>query len=388
LRYRGITFGIALGCLWLAQIAAFSQQADQTAGRIMGEVTAVDAANKKITLKSDKGQTTSIALSDSTRFLRVPPGEKDLKNATTIALSDIATGDRVLARGKLSEDQKNLEAVALYVMTRADLAKKQQHDREEWQRRGISGTVTAVNAEAKQVTVSVRTHEGVKPVLVNLGASAQLRRYAPDSVRFGDAKPSSLAEVKTGDQIRALGERNEDGNTMAAEEVVFGTFRNIAATVKLVNSAAGELQITDLDSKKPVMVKVNQDAMLRKMPPMMAAMLARRVNPATTGGPSGPGEGARPAGAPGGPPAESSMRPGGRGGNMDFQQLLERMPVATLGELNPGDALIISSTAGMDPGRVTAITIVAGVEPLLASAPPRGQSLGGTWNFGDIPLPQ
>ena len=70
----------------------------------------------------------------------------------------------------------------------------------------------------------------------------------------------------------------------------------------------------------------------------------------------------------------------------DPQQVLDRMPVLALNELNPGDALIISGGKGADPGNLTAITLVAGVEPLLRVAPPR--QVGGAWNFGDIGLPQ
>lgn len=69
--------------------------------------------------------------------------------------------------------------------------------------------------------------------------------------------------------------------------------------------------------------------------------------------------------------------------------MMERIPAITLADLKTGDALIISSTAGSDPTRVFAITAVAGVEPLLTASPSGPQSvLNGSWNFGEVGLPQ
>ncbi len=400
-------FAAALA-LPLACAAMYAQAPAAAVTRAIGEVTSVDAANHKIEIKTDQGQTITAAIKDSTKVLRVAPGEKDLKNATPVTAADIATGDRVRARGRMGAED-TLDTIDIYVMTRGDIAQKQQHDREEWQRRGLSGTVEAINPESKQITVKARGREGAKPVIVNFSGNVTFRRYAPDSVRFSDARPSSFAELKTGDQVRALGERSEDGNTFTAEEIVSGSFRNIAGQVKSVNAAAGEIQIQDLDTKKPLTVKVNPDSTLRKLPPMMAMMLARRYNPAAAGeggagGRPGGGQGqfgnaaraggGRPGGgegSPGGPGGFGGPSgpggPGGGRGNGDFQQMLERMPAFTLADLKPGDAIIISGTAGADPNRVTAITLVSGVEPLL-TAPRGNQALGGAWNFGDIGLPQ
>ncbi len=56
--------------------------------------------------------------------------------------------------------------------------------------------------------------------------------------------------------------------------------------------------------------------------------------------------------------------------------MLERMPALKIEELKPGDAIIISSTTGADPSRVTAIVLVAGVEPLLSEGQ-SGPQIGG-----------
>jgi Cu/Ag efflux protein CusF len=330
-------------------------------GRAIGEVTAVNAAAHEIALKLDGGGAITVKLTDKTVYLRVPPGEKDLKNATRIALDEVAAGDRVYARGAMSEDRKSIEAVRVIAMTKADLARKHEADRAEWQKRGTAGTVTAVDPAAREITISVGPREDARAVIVEAPASTALRRYAPDSVRFADAQPSSFAALKVGDRLRVLGDRSADGSRIRAEEIVFGAFRNIAGLVKSVDPATGEIRVTDLETKQPVLVRTNADSMLRRIPQAMATMIARRREMAAGGGeaPRGPRNGA------------------------DFQQALERMPALTLAEIKPGDALIISSTKGADAAQVTAIVVVAGVEPLLASssASPGLGGLGGALNF-------
>jgi hypothetical protein len=62
--------------------------------------------------------------------------------------------------------------------------------------------------------------------------------------------------------------------------------------------------------------------------------------------------------------------------------MLERAPALTLSELKPGDALIVVSTKGTNPSEVTAITVLAGVEPILAAQPRGGEQMDlGPWNM-------
>jgi hypothetical protein len=330
------------------------------ASRVIGEVTGFHSADGQILTKTDKGETVIVQLDEKTLYLRVPPGEKDLKKATKIALVDIGVGDRIYARGSMSEDQKSIRAASVIIMTKADLAQKHEHDRAEWQRRGITGTITALNPASREIAVSVRSPGGQQNLIVEPAPHVDFRRYAPDSVKFSDAKPSSFAELKVGDHVRVLGEKTPDGARMKPEVVVSGSFRNLAGTVTGINAQADEIKITDLQTRKPLTVRVNTDSTLRRMPPMMAAMIARRIQPA--------------ADAP-------ARRP-----PVDFQQMLEKMPALSITELTPGDAVIVSSTTGSEPSRVTAITLLAGVEPLLTAAP-RGDLQFGAWNFGDIGLP-
>ena len=316
-----------------------------------------------------------------------------MANATPITASDIGPGDRVLARGELSDDKTSLAATTLVIMTKADIAKKQQADQAEWQKRGVGGLVTAVDAKAGEVTINARTVEGMKPLIIVASETTGVRRYAPDSVKFADAKPAMVAEIKVGDQVRALGAKSDDGTHYAAEELVSGSFRNVAATVTTIDPAANTMKVMDLSTKKPLLVHVNADSTMRKLPEMVARMIAMRTSgggggaagaggaqraQGAQGAPSAPAGG--PAGGAGGPGGLGGMR-GGRGG--DMQQMLERLPAIKLADLKPGDAIIVSSTEGVDPGHVTAITLIAGVEPILSAAPAGSQRamMLGTWNM-------
>lgn len=376
-----------LACLAIG--IALGQQPART--NIVGAVDSIDPSNGRLTLHTDDGKTVTVTPHSNARWLRLPPGEKSMANATPITAQDVAAGDRLLARGELSDDKTALAASTLVIMTKADIAKKQQADRADWQKRGVGGIVTAVDPEARTVTITTRTAEGRKPLVIEVGKAASIRRYAPDSVKFADAKPSTVAEIKPGDQVRALGAKNEDGTRYTADELVSGSFRNVAATVKEIDPADNTVKVTDLATKKILTVHVNADSTMRKLPEMMARMIAARASGAGPGAPGAPGASTsggggqwqRPAGAPAG--GAPGARPGGpgespRGG--DMQAMLERLPALKLADLKPGDALIISSTEGADPSQVTAITLVAGVEPILtASSGGQRAAMLGSWNL-------
>jgi hypothetical protein len=364
-------------CL-LSLLFAASAHAQTPASRAIGSVVAVDAGAKQLTLKTDAGENVAVTLQDRTAFYRVGL-DLDMKKATKISFSDIAAGDRVAARGALSEDKKNLAATSIVVMTQADVAKKHEAEEADWKSRGVAGVITAVNPDSKEITISVRTHEGQRPIIVGAGGNVDMRRYAPDSIRFSDAKPSVFADLKVGDQMRVLGNKNEDGTRITPEYIVSGTFRSVAAQVISVDVAAKIIKVTDLDTKKPALVKIEPDSKMHRLPPNVASMLAMRLKG---------GAGARPDGAPAGPggaPGGPGGAPGGAGarGGGDLEQMLDRMPALELTELKPGDALIVSSTAGAEPDKLTAITLLAGVEPILTSAPKGRQGMAlGNWNLG------
>ena len=342
-------------------------------------------ADAGFTLTSDSGEEFQVTVPDSARILRVAPGQKDLKTATPLQKQDLQVGDRVLARGRPSTDAHTLTASAVIVMKQSDVAAKQDKDREDWQKRGVGGLVTAIDPSSGTITVSQTSFAGTKSFVIHTTKETILRRYAPNSVKFDDAKVAPLDQIKLGDQLRARGTKNADGTELAAEEVVSGTFRNLAGTITAVDPTANTLTLKDLLSKQTVVVKVTGDAQLRKLPAEFAQRIAMRLKGAAaagipgaaaiTGAPPSRGAGDRPqqgAAFPGGPGGFG----GGRGGGPpDIQQILSRMPAANLVDLQRGDAVMIVTTQGNESGEVKAITLLAGVEPLLTASPSASQAM-------------
>lgn len=328
----------------------------------LGEVTMIDAANNQMKLKTKDGDII-VHLSANTVYKRVAPGETDLKNATVVTLADIGVGDRVIAMGRVADDRQSVPARQVIVMTKADIAKKQEREREEWRRRGVAGRVLKLDPQEQEIVIAVRTRGGEQQVTITNTEQASFRRYAPDSVKFSDAKPSSFAEMKIGDQVRVLGQRSEDGTRLTPEIIVFGSFRLVGGMIKKVDPTRNEIVIDDLQSGKPLTVVVNADSLLRRIPTEIAAMIARFRAQQAGGGsgndmPTSGRESTRPT-PPGGPP-------GGVPGRMgDLDEMLERLPALSLAELKPQEMIVVSGTEGVDAGRVTAIKLLAGVEALL-----------------------
>lgn len=433
----GIAGTVGVPGLAVAQEAATPKPAAKASpySSLLGEVTAIGADGKQMTLKPDTGSTSDVLLDAKTHFMKVAPGEKDLKKATDIQFSEIGVGDRVLARVRKMEDGSVSPATTVVVMTKAAIAQHQERGQAEWQTRGVTGTVTVVNPATKEVTLKTQGADG-KQITVEPAEKVNVRRYAPNSVKFSDSIVSSISEIKAGDTIRVLGNKSEDGTRVKPEEIVYGSFTRQAGTIVAIDTAAGTVKMTDLTTKKPVTVKVDESTSLKRLPPMMAQMMLNGGRPGMGGGPGGMGPGGmgaggmgagrsgapgvegapgsmapgasaagnsgtpgamrpgRPAGVDGAVPgAGAGMGPGGAGGmgggrRMDPSKMMERMPTITLAELKPGDAIMVSSS-GMKDGMVAAISLVAGVEPLLTAPSKPGQAAGPntSWNF-EMSIPQ
>ena len=369
-----------------------------TATRRIGAIKAINGT--AITLTPDSGPDIHVTVPDTARIIRVAPGEKDPKaNSTPIRFEDLQVGDRILVAGKASDDNLSLVASSVVAMKRSDLEARHQQDLQDWQKRGVGGLVSAVDPAAGTVTISVASFAGKKNIVIRASSAAVIRRYAPDSVKFDDAKRSTLQEVHPGDQVRARGDRSADGSELAAEEIVSGSFRNVAGTVNSVDASSSTLSVQDLLSKKTVLVKVTADSQVRHLPPEMAQRIAARLKGAAAGGTAAAsgaapspasGQTASPSPSPGGM-AEGGMGARGNsagghpGGAPDFQQMLSHLPTSSLADLHKGDAVILVSTEGT-AGVGTAIQLVSGVEPILQSAPNAAQAmLLAPWSLGAAP---
>jgi hypothetical protein len=358
--------------VWPASARAeASQTATASTARLLGTVTAI--SNETITLKSDAGVVATITVNDTTRIVRTAPGQKDLSGATTIQVQDLAVGDRVLVRATPGSAENTYTAQAVIAMKQGDIAQKQQQEREDWQKHSVGGIVKTVDAASGTVVVA----SGSRTFTIHTTPKTIVRRYAPDSVKFDDAKVSTLDQIKPGDQLRARGERTGDGTEVAAEEIVAGSFRNIAGTVLNVNASAQTLTVTDLATKKPITVHFTPDSQLHKLAPEMAQAIAGRLKGGAPGSGSAAPVHAQPAAGAGGGISMNGPRGGG-----DPSQMLQRAPIVQLTDLHTGDAVMIVSTEGASD-TATAITLLAGVEPMLQASTKASQSLfSSSWSLG------
>ncbi len=237
---------------------ATPQQAPAQSPLIQKVGTVKSIGGSTLTLTLDGGPEMTVTVASNAKIVQVAPGEKDLKSATPIALTDLQVGDRILVRGRAADDAKTMTAVGVIAMKRTDLEAKKAQQRDDWQKRGIGGLVSAVDPATGTITISTGTGATAKTVAIHTTKDTVLRRYAPDSVQFDDAKPAPLEQIKPGDQVRARGTKSADGSEFAAEEIVSGTFRNLAGIITATDANAKTISLTDLISKKPVVVKVTR----------------------------------------------------------------------------------------------------------------------------------
>ena len=374
--------------------------------RRLGAIKAISGST--ITLAPESGPEITVNVQPTARLLRIAAGEKDLKNATPIQLQDLQVGDMIRARGMASNDGKSLDTLEVLVITRSTVDAVRDQIRQDWQKRGVGGLVSAVDAATGTVTISVTSFGGKKNISVHASKNTVVRRYAQDSTKFEDAKPSALDQIQPGDQLRARGEHSADATEFTADEIVTGSFRNVAGTVNSVDSGAGTLTVQDVLSKKSVQVKITPDSQLHQIPAEMAQRIAMRLKASVTVAtpPGMPGAAASSsassgqigqAGAPTGGGNQNTGGAGGMGGGgmaggmrsggaPDFQQMLSRMPAVTLTDLHKGDAVMLVTTQGSPSSPSTAITLLSGVEPILQAAPNGSQAMMLTpWSLGGAP---
>jgi Domain of unknown function (DUF5666) len=389
-----------------------AQPAAQTASqpavaRAIGAIKAVNGTS--ITLAPDSGPEISVTVLPTAKLLHIAPGEKDLSKATAVQMQDLQVGDRVRVRGRAGDDAKSISALEVLVLSHSDVESMHTQQLQDWQKRGLGGLVKAVDATTGTVTISVASLGGSKDVAIRTSKSTVFRRYSPDSVKFDDARPSALQGIQVGDQLRARGDRSSDGAELTAEEIISGSFQNIAGTVISVDASAGTITVQDLLGKKAMQVKVSSDSQLHTIPAEIAQRIAARLKASIASAlpPGAPGASA--ASAPGTPkagvnganagaavgdahaaggPGAGGFGGGGMrsGGAPDFQQMLSRMPAVALADLHKGDAVLIVSTQGTATGAGTAIILLSGVEPILQAAPKGSSAMMLTpWSLGGSP---
>ncbi len=332
--------------LLAAGFAAHAQSPSPQRTQLPGAVVTVNADLGQFSMKTDQGDTVTVIAGPKTVIIQMPVGETDIKKGFKLQLSGLHPGDRVVA---FVRPGVPVIASSLVVRSKADVDSIRDRIQQDWKRRGSAGTVTAVDPATHTITVQ----SGRQTLTLHTSDDTKFRRYAADSPKSADAHAGTFADIRTGDRVHALGNRSAD-NSVEAEVVYSGAFRQMAATIDSVDPATGELKVTDLATKKPLSIRITPDSVLKRMPEQMAQSLARRYRSGRQGAS---------AGGAASPP-------------------LDQLPAAQLAELKPKDAIMVSTTMGSEAGSVTAIMLLAGVEPLLTASPTAAQDIMSGWNLG------
>ncbi len=355
--------------------AAAQTPAAATAAPKIGTVTSISGS--AITLTTDAKQQLSVTVEEGARILQLAPGSKDLKSAQTIALSDIASGDRILVSGKIANDATSFTASRVILMKAQDIAQQHEKEQTDWQTRGTGGLVSAIDEGTGTVTVSM----GAKKIAIHTSVATKFRRYAGASVKFEDAGPSTLAQILPGDQLRVLGTKSDDGLSIQAETVVSGSFLHLAGTIATMNAPNGTFTLKDLATKKMMTVKVTPDSDVRKLPPEAAARFAAREKGSAAAGHAGT-PAAKAVPQPNAP-APQNGEEHGRSAGMDLSQMLSKLPTEGLSDLKVGEAvLVVASQTGAGSSDVSAVTLLSGVEPILSASPSGAAMNLSPWNVG------
>ena len=385
-------FAIAIVAILGAVSGVFAQGAPKPSV-VTGDVVSV--SDSKIVLKTKDGDIEA-ALSASTEYKRVPPDNPSLKAAVASQLSDISAGDKLLVTGVFGDDKKVLPARAVYLMSKSDIAQKNAKETERWATRGISGRVASVSPSTNQVTIEVRGLMNSTSVVVTPKSDAIFKRYKQDSVKYSEAVESTIADIKQGDMLRAVGDRGTEGTTFTAEEILTGAFQTVAGTVKSIDTTTSEVVVTQAGTNTDVTIAITPNSAVKRFPEEMAQRMAgmgamgggaagqpgqggiRPAGGAPAGGQPG-GQGQRPAGAgPGGP--GRGMGGGGARGGID--DMFERFPVISISDLKPGDVIAVSSSKNGGSQKINAIKLLAGVGPFLQAAQMQAAAQGGRGRGG------
>lgn len=382
------TFILLVLCVLISAVSVFAQSSDvgikpNFAG---GEVISVAAG--KIVLQTKDGAI-EVALTDKTQYKRIPPENPILPAAVASSFDEIEVGDKLLVTGTVSEDKKSVPAKAVYLLSKSDIAQRNAKEQEKWKTRGISGQIKVINPQTKEIIVTVRGIANSTDVTVTPKDNAKLLRYAPDSVNYTEAKASAFTDIKSGDMIRAYGEKSADGSTLKAEEVVTGAFQTIAGTVTAINPEKNEITINNIQTKKDVTIVVGKNTVAKQFPAEMAQRMAMMQMMQASGAQAGQGGMRPPQNNQAGGQTQPPSRPAGQGGQSAGQNrmgqgggsiddMLERFPNITVADLKVGDMVAVSSTKGTNLENVTAIKLLSGVEPFLKTPQiPQGGRRGG-----------
>ena len=346
----------------------------QAASHFLGTVTAINGST--LTIKPAQGEERQVQVPPTAELKRIEPGQTSLSGAAAMQFGEIATGDRVLVWMDPNSTSGSPQALRVVAIKAADLEKKRAQEQEEWRVNGVGGLVKSIDPATGTIVITSGAGATLRNITIHTSKTTVLKRYAPASITYSAAQPAPFDAIHAGDELTARGEKNSQGTEVTAAEVISGSFRNVSGLILSLDAANSTFVLKDLVTKKPVTVAVPADAQMRELPEQMAQFLAMRLKGAAAGNRAG-------GGRPPVRPEAGSRQPGAgmAGGAVSSQQILNRAPAIHFSDLKKGEAVMLVATQGQS--QVTAITLIAGVEPLLEA--PASQDLLSNWSMGSSP---
>lgn len=335
----------------LAFAAALCAQAQRS---ILGTVTEFKSSSFEFGLQPDSGAATYFKVSPDTEVFQVAPGERDLSSAKKVRLTDLSLADRVLVTFVAGMP----EARRIVLISATDISKRNEAERLDWQKRGVNGTVTAIHGE--EITLRTGSVQGPPEITVVVTPKTIVRRYAPDSVKFGDAQWSTIAEIAVGDQVRTRGNPSEDGGRLTADDIVYGTFRSAIGAITAIDTEARTITIADLVTNKPMTIRVALDTELKEMPDFRGMFK-------NGGGHRAP--------SPGSPPITQAVSDPHK---LDVAKLIQMLPLTKFENLKVGGAVMVSCIRGSSSDHATATRIIGNVDFLIETAAAAAEQHGMT----------
>lgn len=158
------SFALLVQCLACA-VSVSAQMANQsasqdpglTANSVVGQIVNISDDRKAVLLKTNMGTAVIAVLDNETVYLGIPPGEVQRSKFNKPTAQDFKVGDQAYVRGRMSVDHKNILASEFYVMAQAAIEEASRREREDWQRRGVSGVIAATNPERNEITLALGT---------------------------------------------------------------------------------------------------------------------------------------------------------------------------------------------------------------------------------------
>jgi sRNA-binding protein len=372
---KKIFFGLTLIALPVSTVFAQSNinlrsASTQTSGvlspkiqqNLIGEVSSVDAAGGKIVVSTETKTSVTVPFNDKTAFRRVAPGQTSLANAEQIKVTDIQIGDRVLIPGGVAADQAPVRQIV--VMARAAINSQRDEEQRKRRERTVAGRITAVNADKKEIVIQARggRNSGTDALTIDASGNVKMLRYAPDSLKLSDAVAGSFTDLRVGDQIRVIGDRNAEGTRVAAEEIFSGSVTRLVGSVSEINAARGEIVVKNSRTGELTTIAMGKNTTLRRITPEVAENLKQRMerrrdrrNQRDSGDSNNQQTQAERRRAR---EERRSQNNNGQQANRNPRQMFEDLPAITVGDLKKGDAVLITGTGANS--RLTAVSVISG----------------------------